>query len=89
MGITCWAIGFVFRLGYIYIRVGETCTAFKFVAVTMSFRLVQDFTFLKEQDGTFHQDGVMLRDVGGATLQKTALFHVTQSDQRPSEVSNQ
>jgi hypothetical protein len=69
----CWSIGFIFRLGAVYIRVGETYTTLKYVAVTMSFRIVQEFTFLREQEevATPH---AMLGEASAPTLNKTAIY---------------
>jgi hypothetical protein len=71
-GMGFWSLGFVFRLGAHYIRVGETYTAFKCIAVSISFRLVQDFTFLREPE-VIGTTPPMLCDVGQPTLNKTVL----------------
>jgi hypothetical protein len=82
-GIAWWSIGFIQRSGYIFIRTGETYTAFKLIAVTMSFRVVQDFTFLGEEDKLYDQPGVMLDKMGRATLPKTAMLSVIAETSHP------
>jgi hypothetical protein len=88
-GIVCWSVGFIRRSGYIYIRVGETYSAFKLIAVNRSHRVVQDFTFLREQQGSDVQPPILLQNVGRATLAPTAMLSVMSPSIHSHAGSNQ
>jgi hypothetical protein len=62
------------RKGYIYIRAGEACSVFKFMAVTKSLRAVQEFTFLREKEPSVVEPAMLLHDMGRATLPRTAIL---------------